>query len=138
MKSVLNPIHSRIRKYAMGSTKTPSKAAFQRPVFPRVSSAIRVIPCRRNGKNRCDLCASKCICGFPRCGGKWLAHQRTRRRHCIRSLERCRDICKGATVRIPPTTSTNLERLEVCPSHTPLEKGLSLFSTPHQHEDVGP
>ncbi|GBO09108.1 hypothetical protein AVEN_132032-1 [Araneus ventricosus] len=34
----------------------------------------------------------------------------TRRRHCISSLEYCRDICKanrrrnGATVRIPPTT----------------------------------
>ncbi|GBM78206.1 hypothetical protein AVEN_72409-1 [Araneus ventricosus] len=35
-----------------------AKAAFQRPVFSRVSSAVYIIPCRRNGKNRCGSWAS--------------------------------------------------------------------------------
>ncbi|GBM52044.1 hypothetical protein AVEN_238109-1 [Araneus ventricosus] len=116
------------------------KAAFQRPVFPRVSSAFRVITCRRSSKNRCGSWACKCICGFPRYGGKQIAHQRKRERarrcHCVRSLERCRDICKAMrrdieTARLiefhrPQSTSTNLERLEVWPSHTPLEQGLKV------------
>ncbi|GBL95883.1 hypothetical protein AVEN_227125-1, partial [Araneus ventricosus] len=54
---------------------TRNKAAFQRPVFPRVSSAVRVIPYHRNRKNRCGSWACKCICGFPRYGGNYLAHK---------------------------------------------------------------
>ncbi|GBM15880.1 hypothetical protein AVEN_258425-1 [Araneus ventricosus] len=50
------------------------EAAFLRPVFPRVPSAVRVIPHRRNRKNGSGLWA--CICCFPSYGGKKLARQR--------------------------------------------------------------
>ncbi|GBM58106.1 hypothetical protein AVEN_164292-1 [Araneus ventricosus] len=55
-----------------------------------------------------------------------------RRLHCIRSLERTAEIFAKpltvGTVRLfefhrPQSTNANLERLEIWPSHTPLEKG---------------
>ncbi|GBO32050.1 hypothetical protein AVEN_10475-1 [Araneus ventricosus] len=50
-----------------------------------------------------------------------------RRRHCIPSFELCRDICKDGTARLfefhrPQSTNAKPERLEVSPSHTPLEE----------------
>ncbi|GBL74659.1 hypothetical protein AVEN_198601-1, partial [Araneus ventricosus] len=45
-----------------------SKVAFLRRVFPRASSALRVIPRRRNRKNRCGWWTCECFCFFPRCG----------------------------------------------------------------------
>ncbi|GBL67035.1 hypothetical protein AVEN_77076-1 [Araneus ventricosus] len=57
-----------------------------------------------------SLGGCKCICGFQRCGGKYLRHQRARRCQFIPSLKHCGDICQvtrsrnGASVRIPPTS----------------------------------
>ncbi|GBN56367.1 hypothetical protein AVEN_173546-1 [Araneus ventricosus] len=56
-----------------------------------------------------------------------------RRRHCIRSLERSRDICKstrlrnGTSVRISQSKNANLERLESWSRHTPLEQVFSVL-----------
>ncbi|GBN33215.1 hypothetical protein AVEN_104414-1 [Araneus ventricosus] len=57
------------------------------------------------------------------------------RNHCIHSLERCRDICKATRTKKArlfefhrsQSTSTNLERLEVWPSHTPLQYGFTML-----------
>ncbi|GBM98557.1 hypothetical protein AVEN_186094-1 [Araneus ventricosus] len=57
----------------------------------------------------------------------------SRRRQCIRSLERCREICQasrrgyGGLVGIPPTTVHKYEPRATrdLPSHTPWEQGLS-------------
>ncbi|GBN72598.1 hypothetical protein AVEN_95480-1 [Araneus ventricosus] len=106
------------------------KDAFQRPVFPRVSSTVRVISCRRNRKNRCGSWACASVASRVMAASK---ESRAARRHqCLR--ERYRDICKATrravgTARLfqfnrPHSTSTNLVRLEVWPSHTPLEQGL--------------
>ncbi|GBM65100.1 hypothetical protein AVEN_262591-1 [Araneus ventricosus] len=42
----------------------------------QISSAVRVVSNRGNRYIRCRSGACKGICGFPRCGGKKLKHQR--------------------------------------------------------------
>ncbi|GBN86421.1 hypothetical protein AVEN_72689-1 [Araneus ventricosus] len=113
-------------------------AAFLRPVFPRVPSAVRIIPCRPNRKNRCGSWACKCTCYFQRFGGKQLAHERKGKWAdgvSASVLSRAAEIFAKTravgTARLfeshrPQSTRTNLQRLEVWPSYTPPEQGLML------------
>ncbi|GBO25544.1 hypothetical protein AVEN_164269-1 [Araneus ventricosus] len=87
----------------------------------------------RNRKNRCGSLACKCICSFQRCGSKYLTHQKKVEKQdgAITSIqsEIFAKPCAVRTARLfdrPQSTSTNLERLEVWPSHTPLEQGLTI------------
>ncbi|GBL83264.1 hypothetical protein AVEN_76173-1 [Araneus ventricosus] len=104
-------------------------------------SAVRVIPCRRNRKNRCGSWACKCICWFPRYGGKYCAHQRKVERpdganasahsNTAETFSKSRAVGSARLFEFnrPRSTSTILERLEICPSHRPLEHGLMIQST---------
>ncbi|GBM63141.1 hypothetical protein AVEN_150268-1 [Araneus ventricosus] len=86
-----------------------SKAAFQWPIFSQVSSAFALLPVV--GTGRIDvargLVSASVVSRVVAVNNSHI--KEARRRHCIRSLERCRDICKatrrrnGTSVRIPPT-----------------------------------
>ncbi|GBN78852.1 hypothetical protein AVEN_30957-1 [Araneus ventricosus] len=93
------------------------------------------IPYLQNGKNRCGSWACKTICRFPRCGGKRHAHQRKKERPDgaitsfyssaaeIFAKPRAVGTARLFEFQRPQSTNTNFERLEFCPSHTPLEQG---------------
>ncbi|GBN74286.1 hypothetical protein AVEN_35321-1 [Araneus ventricosus] len=117
-------------------TGCPHKATFPRSAFPRVPSAVRVIPHRRTRKNRCGSWACKCIYCFPRYGGKYLAHQRKGEwPECVSAsvhssaaeiFAKLHALKTARVFGIPPNTVHKYEPRATrgFPSHTPSEQSL--------------
>ncbi|GBM12366.1 hypothetical protein AVEN_211553-1 [Araneus ventricosus] len=111
-----------------------SKAAFQRHVFPQISSVVRAISCRRNGKNRVvrGLVSASVVSRVVAVNSSHIKGPDDAIASVHSSAaEIFGKPCDVGTARLfefhrPQSTSANLERLEVLPSHTPLEQGVSL------------